>query len=67
MGQKLFISDDFNDIGQNIAFLPPDLGQMLSRKLHWITNFCFWIFVMPNIEVNIGEKIGDGIWSKIKW
>ena len=62
MGQKLFILDNFNDIGQNIAFLPPDLRQKsLSRKLHWITNFCFWIFVMPNIVVNIGEKIGDGM------
>ena len=63
MGQKLYISDNFNDIGLNIAFLPPDLRQKsLSRKLHRMTNLCFWIFVMP-----IGEKIGDGTRSKIKW
>ena len=46
----------------------PDLRQKsLSRKLSRVTNFRFWIFLIPNMVVNFDERIGDGTLSKIKW
>ena len=67
MDHKHFIMDILNDIGRKNTFCPDLTQKSLSRKPHRGTNFRFWIFMMPNISVNFGEKIGVGTRSKIKW